>query len=391
MHDRLAAAMTSQLSQPAKVLYSLLYALNGNGSGALPIPDVLAMLNYKHIGSLRELLAELRAARLLDSHITGGAQFTWQFTDAPRGPQPRSDDDHAALSRADDDDHAAESRADGPATRPTAAQEAHVTRPTAAQTPPSRGPQPRSDDDHAAHSRADDAVTAVTRPTAAQNGPGIGIGTGKVSKSSQTKIHTLPRTPEQERTYALLTDPAVGLSAPGADAIARKEPFEYVVSQVFSWRHDMARSLAKGVGALFTRIPDPEKFPPHPLTEADRASKLYRTHVADENTQLIQRYPDATPPRPQPEPAPEPDPAAALWTSLCAALHSRPQVRGHLEHSTGVYLRDDTLSVRCLTPGQVDMLRDPRLAKHILPELARLAGRQLCVVYTLAEPEVRHG
>ena len=53
MHDRLAAAMTSQLSQPAKVLYSLLYALNGNGSGALPIPDVLAMLNYKHIGSLR--------------------------------------------------------------------------------------------------------------------------------------------------------------------------------------------------------------------------------------------------------------------------------------------------------------------------------------------------
>ena len=337
MHDRLAAAMTSQLSQPAKVLYSLLYALNGNGSGALPIPDVLAMLNYKHIGSLRELLAELRAARLLDSHITGGAQFTWQFTDAPRGPQPRSDDDHAA------------------------------------------------------HSRADDAVTAVTRPTAAQNGPGIGIGTGKVSKSSQTKIHTLPRTPEQERTYALLTDPAVGLSAPGADAIARKEPFEYVVSQVFSWRHDMARGLAKGVGALFTRIPDPEKFPPHPLTEADRASKLYRTHVADENTQLIQRYPDATPPRPQPEPAPEPDPAAALWTSLCAALHSRPQVRGHLEHSTGVYLRDDTLSVRCLTPGQVDMLRDPRLAKHILPELARLAGRQLCVVYTLAEPEVRHG
>jgi len=87
------------------------------------------------------------------------------------------------------------------------------------------------------------------------------------------------QTLEQARSYALLTDPDVGIDSQLAREFATDFQFDYLLRHVCVWRSD---PKARGPGALINRI---RKNFGGRITEADRASPLYRRHVPTEETQ----------------------------------------------------------------------------------------------------------
>ena len=106
------------------------------------------------------------------------------------------------------------------------------------------------------------------------------------SPKTDDKLTNCP-TAETERSFALLTDPAVGINAQIATVIARRTSFEEIDRQVFSWRRQLDAGIVNGPGALIHRI---EKHFGATITEEDRHTDLYRRHHPEECTTTTKDY-----------------------------------------------------------------------------------------------------
>ena len=81
---------------------------------------------------------------------------------------------------------------------------------------------------------------------------------------------------EQERTFALLTDPAVGIHKHVARGMAQEHSFEWIRRQIFAWLEDIRIGKMHNTGALVHRINN--EFYARELTAEDQNSALYRRH-----------------------------------------------------------------------------------------------------------------
>lgn len=83
-------------------------------------------------------------------------------------------------------------------------------------------------------------------------------------------------TPEQQRSFAMLTDPDVGMIRGNALKCARLHTFSYIVKQTATW---YVSRRERGAGALLKRLSDWGNFPPYsPVPDAFLESELYRRH-----------------------------------------------------------------------------------------------------------------
>ena len=81
---------------------------------------------------------------------------------------------------------------------------------------------------------------------------------------------------EQARTFALLTDPEVGIHKHVARGMAQEHSFEWIRRQIFAWREDIRNGKMHNTGALVHRINN--EFYARELTTEDQHSALYRRH-----------------------------------------------------------------------------------------------------------------
>ena len=107
------------------------------------------------------------------------------------------------------------------------------------------------------------------------------VSTSSTTHRELTDLQTATP-PEQARSYALLTDPDVCLDARTAREFATDFGFEHLLRHVCVWRSELAAGKVRGPGALVNRI---RQNLGGMITEADRASPLYRRHVPQEETQ----------------------------------------------------------------------------------------------------------
>ena len=98
-----------------------------------------------------------------------------------------------------------------------------------------------------------------------------------LSQTAETPSESAFSQEEQERTFALLTDPEVGIHPPVASGMAQKHAFEWIRRQVFAWRRDIRRGKMHHTGALVYRINN--DFYARELTTEDKQSDLYQRHA----------------------------------------------------------------------------------------------------------------
>ena len=108
------------------------------------------------------------------------------------------------------------------------------------------------------------------------------VGSNTINLIGETNQPVADDDPAAEirRIYALLRDPEVDVAEIAARRIAKTHRFEYVLGQVFTWRHARARGKALAPGAIVNRLDN--SWRPDDLTAEDRASDLYRRHVTPE-------------------------------------------------------------------------------------------------------------
>lgn len=92
-----------------------------------------------------------------------------------------------------------------------------------------------------------------------------------------------------ERSYALLTDPEVGMDDAGAKRLAAAYGFEFIVLQVFDWRAHKGGKYGT-IGALIHRIQ--AGFNTRKLIEGDFDSALFRRHFPDYEHRRYTKPPD---------------------------------------------------------------------------------------------------
>ena len=95
-----------------------------------------------------------------------------------------------------------------------------------------------------------------------------------------------PSRSEEERSFALLTDPDVGMSSFQARYLASKHSFASLLTHVFSYRREAPGAAGKDPSALKRRI---EYNRDSAFVAADRDSALWRRHVRPEEESKLLR------------------------------------------------------------------------------------------------------
>jgi len=131
--------------------------------------------------------------------------------------------------------------------------------------------------------RAERSERALSARPITTNNIHVGREVGRYSNKNLPTY--LPANPEQARTYRLLTDAEVGMDEPTAAKLSGEYVFEQVLANVMAV---LAEIKSGGAGAPRTIYVLPQRLlrrgTPR-LTDADRASELYRRHVPAEQEQ----------------------------------------------------------------------------------------------------------
>ncbi len=199
-----------------------------------------------------------------------------------------------------------------------------------------------------------------------------------------------PSAAEQERSYALLTDPDVGASDQLAAELALRYPFEQVRRQVFRYLRDFADDRVHSVGVLRSRL---QRRLPATITDRDRASELWQRHSAPDDANPYQHAdydgPDEDQADPLPEPPrPEPGTPAAHWAELIAFETASGRVGGNghlLSGSTVVGYDQDAnaFQVALADATRLDWARS-KLARSVERTLRVVTGRDAVVQFVAA-------
>lgn len=95
----------------------------------------------------------------------------------------------------------------------------------------------------------------------------------------------LPANPEQAKTYRLLTDTEVGMDEPTAAKLSQQYLFEVVLANVMAVLAEIKSGGAGSARSVYVLPQRLKRGGRPPLTDADRASELYRRHVPAEQEQ----------------------------------------------------------------------------------------------------------
>jgi len=135
----------------------------------------------------------------------------------------------------------------------------------------------------AIRTRAQRSKRALSDQSITTNNIDIGRGVGRYSNNNLPTY--LPANPEQAKTYRLLTDTEVGMDEPTAAKLSQQYIFEQVLANVMAVLAEIKSGGAGSARSVYV-LPQRLKRGGQPrLTDADRASELYRRHVPAEQEQ----------------------------------------------------------------------------------------------------------
>jgi len=129
-----------------------------------------------------------------------------------------------------------------------------------------------------------------------------------------------PEDSETRRSYALLTDPEIGMDATNALTLAQANRFDWIMAQVAAWSTDPRRNT----GGLFNRIKN--KWGPGRFPNEFRRTELYLRHATpdpDWADSLDDLEESADPPPPLSPPLSDLDPdseEAQIWAATLSEL-----------------------------------------------------------------------
>ncbi len=360
MHPNLLAVMRDAgLSQPARMLYTHLYAnTNGRLEGIIPLADLLATLHISE-GSLRRHRAALRpyAITSLDRGMlvySLTAQPVRESAQPPRAPDPPTEpapDPTAQPLR----ENAQLVRAPDPPTAQLLRETAQLLRETA--QPPRETAQP---------ARAPDEEEEINLTTQGQ---------------TTTPPPTPPTVPaaDQRRALLLLTDPTVAMSYAKARECAAWG-IEHCLAHILAWQRERDAGRDLNAGALAVRIAG---WPAPALPPAWRLHSLVLRYLPDLAPPPEPDDPDEPDEPDEPAAAPPPEPVNGTWEL------ARSQLR--LQMTKGTYetwVRDtscrafdsdsSTMSIGVPNAYAKDWL-SLRLRPMIMRTLASILGRPVDV------------